>query len=119
MRTYMSNCFVCGLCAIYVSIVCWQFVIMGRIVRERQSIFYNDRIEELNRKLLRELFISTGFKVRQGERCVVRGRPCNVRVGAYFINRGTIKKIYLLARESLLRPALKFVTFQSRCKTPE
>jgi hypothetical protein len=62
---------------------------MGRIVRERQSIFYNDRIEELNRKLLRELFISTGFKVRhKGERYVVRGRPYNVRVGAYFINRG-------------------------------
>lgn len=39
---------------------------MGRIVRERQSIFYNDRMEELNRKLLRELFVIGGFKVMSG-----------------------------------------------------
>ena len=64
MRTYaVSNCcLVYGLCVVYaVFLCCRRAVDMGRIVRERQSVFYNERIEELNRKLLRELFITSGF----------------------------------------------------------
>lgn len=40
-------------------------VVMGRIfVRERQSVFYNLRIEELNKRFIKEFFV-TGFGGRK------------------------------------------------------